>query len=1436
MSSSERSRPAREQRFALRRGGILNVWQYDDQVFDFGGGRLLLRGTNGAGKSKTLEMLLPFVIDGDKAKITASGRHHTSLLWLMLDGYPGQNRTGYLWVEFARQADDGTTETLTCGIGLRASESARTATTWYFTSPRRVGVDLHLSDEGGPLTMQRLRAEVEPDGHFFDPNSTRRYREHVGRLLFGLALDEYEDLLRLLYWLRQPQVGEDIDPKRLAEQLVQALPQIDESSIRSAGDTFDQLEEFGEQIDRQERAATAISGFLHTYRSYACGVVEERAQAVVAAADIERRCRREVRRLERLVAETAEQLGEARDGLRRAEGEHADTSARIAQLKAGPEARAQARLLALDEHLSTRRRLAAAAAARLAEKQARMAQSQRRAHDAGTALASSTSQWVDRARSVRAASAEAAIAGALAHAAHLEPPEFGWQKDDSAADLAEKLNAVTGELGDLRERIGVARAAVKVVDDARRHFEERRVDADRRQEDAARAEAALAVRQARLDEAAAAALEAGDTLATALSRWAAEPDAVPVELPELSAEALAGFGSVLADAVAPARSEAEQRRAEARTRLSTAQADRRAVTAERSVVAAEQDPRPAPPAWRRGDRAGLEAGGGAPFWRLVDFGDDVDEAQRAAVEAALEGSGLLDAWVTPSGEVVGGVDDVFVSLGPPREHSTGESEHSSVGTGLGHVLRPDAHASGLVRPGVVDAVLGRIALTGSVSTPGARIGADEDHARVDADTASDDTSDAISDATVAISDATVRVGLDGTWQVGSMVGRTGKTKPQYIGATARAAERLRRLAVLDARLDELAEIITSATSAVEAQTAALTRLDRWQRARPSHEALINAWAAESAATVAVDDARADLAAASRLAEAARSTAARAQAELVSLGQVHDLPITATGLQARDGILQQVLLQTRELEVGRDAIVKDLGRWVDLADQAMDEVDGVEEAAADHERAAADAATAAAELDELRAAAGASVAELERRLAELAVTLADAGAERERHSGRVEVLVRASGTLDSEHETARRALDEATPELTRVRDELLALERVPGIVGAALGEGDTGTDIGQGAETAADGDRRAETETDPATADGRTPAEASPAAYGRWTPDDPRALLAALPDGKRADDTAVVSASQALVASAAATLEPRIAKVEGAWVAFGLGEGGELPLVDLEAQLVATVRANKELLSQRERQIFEEQVLGYLGDALRGVRIKAEELVTAMNSQLEGVTTSQGIRVRLRWRQRDDIAADAKRAVELLGAPIGALLPSERVELRESLHRLIDSSRTEAPEESYAEHLARALDYRRWFAFSVQYHRPETGEWRDLQRKSALSQGEQKVLCYLPLFAAAAAHFTSLAGAAPHAPRFVLLDDAFPKIDARTHPLLFGLLVDLDLDFVVTSERLWGTHSTVPELAIYEALRSPGERGIAQFEHRWDGHQLTAVGAGDVGGG
>jgi hypothetical protein len=327
-------------------------------------------------------------------------------------------------------------------------------------------------------------------------------------------------------------------------------------------------------------------------------------------------------------------------------------------------------------------------------------------------------------------------------------------------------------------------------------------------------------------------------------------------------------------------------------------------------------------------------------------------------------------------------------------------------------------------------------------------------------------------------------------------------------------------------------------------------------------------------------------------------------------------------------------------------------------------------------------------------------------------------------------------------------------------------------------------------------------------------------------------LADLPAPARpGTETAVYAAWQDAASGPAGDCEPRVVEVGGALAVVGRDEAGEHPIGELAARLAAAVARDADLLTERERRLFEEHVLGDLGESLRARRQESEELVTEMNQLLRGVTTSQGIAVSLRWSLRDDVAADARRAVELLGRPSGALLPDERRDLRDALHRLIEASRADAPEDSYSEHLARALDYRRWFAFRIRYTRPETaGTWHDLHRRSPLSQGEQKVVCYLPLFAAAAAHFGSLAGAAPHSPRFVLLDDAFPKIDVRTHPLLFGLLVQLDLDFVVTSERLWGDHATVPSLAIYEALRDPNERGIAQYRHHWDGQRLQVIDA------
>ncbi len=61
------SRPraaSRAGRFRPTRAGLRNVWEYDDAVFAFAGGRMIFRGPNGSGKSNALALLYPFVLDG----------------------------------------------------------------------------------------------------------------------------------------------------------------------------------------------------------------------------------------------------------------------------------------------------------------------------------------------------------------------------------------------------------------------------------------------------------------------------------------------------------------------------------------------------------------------------------------------------------------------------------------------------------------------------------------------------------------------------------------------------------------------------------------------------------------------------------------------------------------------------------------------------------------------------------------------------------------------------------------------------------------------------------------------------------------------------------------------------------------------------------------------------------------------------------------------------------------------------------------------------------------------------------------------------------------------------------------------------------------------------------------------------------------------------
>jgi len=90
--------------------------------------------------------------------------------------------------------------------------------------------------------------------------------------------------------------------------------------------------------------------------------------------------------------------------------------------------------------------------------------------------------------------------------------------------------------------------------------------------------------------------------------------------------------------------------------------------AERARLEAGEDQAPPLPYTR--DASIRAEAAGAPLWQLVDFASHVPTDARAGVEAALEASGLLDAWVLPEGNVIHArTHDVILTVRPPSANS-----------------------------------------------------------------------------------------------------------------------------------------------------------------------------------------------------------------------------------------------------------------------------------------------------------------------------------------------------------------------------------------------------------------------------------------------------------------------------------------------------------------------------------------------------------------------------------------------------------------------------------------------------------------------------------------------------------------------------------------------------------------------------------------------
>jgi uncharacterized protein (TIGR02680 family) len=809
-----------------------------------------------------------------------------------------------------------------------------------------------------------------------------------------------------------------------------------------------------------------------------------------------------------------------------------------------------------------------------------------------------------------------------------------------------------------------------------------------------------------------------------------------------------------------AQQEANVRLADSRNKLEIhkrdLEAEREGLEAESEFLRGGEDALPPASTYRSpGARTNLE---GAPLWQLVEFEDTVEDSHRAGLEAALEVSGLLDAWVNPNG-ILRGADGNVIPL--QSLHDTQLVSRGPVAASLRAWLRP-ASENSKVTPAIVAQLLQGVAC------------APDDDCQAEA-----------------------WISPHGQFRLGTLAGNWSKPAAVFIGFAAREAARKRRL-------EEIAKRITELLIAAEANAEQLEQNDRdMKQARveleeaPSDSALLRAHATAAANAQAWRLAMERAERAEREYQESLKRLQSARHQLTQDATDMHLPLDENELPAVEMALTEFGNSSHDMfTMARDlrAAITEHQSQQEREAKARDAAEqGQQELCERLEQAS----EAQARLELLRESVGAEVDELQNKLSEARTQVKsaegdwrDANDEKFTAGQRRAALEATVDSLDSAFLAAAEKRQQAIEKLQQfMKTEFIAI---------ALPDAEL--------------------------------TDAQPA----WTIDPALTLARRIEQALTAvkDDDDSWGRIQRLVSEEFTELNRALGPLHHQAL-LDMTEYGMVVRVlyqnrterpdRLGKHLSAEIAERRELLTAREREIFENHLQAEIAAAVQYLMRDADRQVVAINSELERRPTSTGVKFRLKWIPLSEadggpVGLEAARQ-RLLHTGADLWSDEDRRVVGAMLQQRISAERERADAAgggSIPDQLARALDYRRWHRFSVE--RWQDGQWRKLSGPA--SSGERALGLTVPLFAAVATFYGQ--GATAHAPRLVLLDEAFAGIDDDARAHCMALIKEFDLDFVITSEREWACYAALPGVSICQLQRRPEIDAVHVSRWTWNG--------------
>lgn len=280
-------------------------------------------------------------------------------------------------------------------------------------------------------------------------------------------------------------------------------------------------------------------------------------------------------------------------------------------------------------------------------------------------------------------------------------------------------------------------------------------------------------------------------------------------------------------------------------------------------------------------------------------------------------------------------------------------------------------------------------------------------------------------------------------------------------------------------------------------------------------------------------------------------------------------------------------------------------------------------------------------------------------------------------------------------------------------------------------------------------------------------------------------------------------------------------------------GKQVNLNELNSYIEEQIELMQKLVDDEDRQLFEDILIGSVGRKIRERIYSAKAWVESMNKLMKSLNTSSGLSFSLNWKPKpatDENEMDTKEIVDILNSDKGLLKQSDIKKVATHFRTKFAKAEREVNSKgaviSFYNIMKEELDYRKWFEFQFMHKKAEE-QSKELTNNAffKLSGGEKAMAMYIPLFASVCARYQS---AKKDCLRIISLDEAFAGVDDNNIRDMFRILTELELEYVINSQVLWGEYDTVPSLSICELISDVNQKLVSVMRYHWNGKKRELI--------